>query len=215
MIVVQVELWPFGAGEQRKIIASAVIENRGLDVSGGYRYIAELHNTAEPALQIPAREHSVEISGHDRRQSVWGLIQHVLSAATTEVASQKAAPALVDAPNESRAVEPPYSSGTYELDLLAAAWGWRQEEVAVALRVDADRLRAWRNHELLIDAAAMTRIALLKRVHVAMWRVLAPGSYARWWRHSGAFGGRQPIQVALEDGDGLEKIEMACASAIW
>lgn len=215
MIVVQVELWPLGAGEQRKIIASAVIENRGLDDSGGYRYFAELHNKGEPTLQIPAREHSVEISGHDRRQSVWRLIHHVLSAATTEVASQKAAPALVDSPNESRAVEPPSSSGTYELDLLAAAWGWRQEEVAVVLRVDADRLRAWRNHELFIDAASMTRIALLKRVHVAMWRVLAPGSYARWWRRSGPFGGRRPIEVALEDEDGLEKIEMACASAIW
>jgi len=81
MIAVQIELWPLGSGEDRKIIAAMVIENRGLDESGiSYRYAAELHHAAEPRLKISAGEKSVEIVGHDRRDTVWKLMYRVLSA---------------------------------------------------------------------------------------------------------------------------------------
>jgi len=90
MIAVQVELWPFGSQEDRKIIAAMVIENLGLDESGlCYRYAAELHHTADPALQISAGEQSVEIVGHDRREAVWKLIHRVLSAALAEDGSEE------------------------------------------------------------------------------------------------------------------------------
>lgn len=92
MIAVQIELWPLGSGEGRKIIASAVIENRGLDESGiSYRYLAELHQAAEVSLQIPALEQIVEISGFDREQSIWHLLHQVLSAALADTQGRKPA----------------------------------------------------------------------------------------------------------------------------
>ena len=95
MIAVQIELWPLGSGERRKIIAAAVIENRGLDESGiGYRYLAELHQTAEASLQIPALEQIVEISGFDREQSIWHLLHQVLSAALADAPGKKPATTL-------------------------------------------------------------------------------------------------------------------------
>ncbi len=95
MIAVQIELWPFGSVEGRRIIAAAVIENRGLDESGiGYRYLAELHQTAEASLQIPALEQIVEISGFDREQSIWHLLHQVLSAALADAPGKKPATTL-------------------------------------------------------------------------------------------------------------------------
>ena len=96
MIAVQVELWPLGAGEDRKMIAAMVIENLGLDESGNsYRYAAELHHTADVALQISAGEQSVEIVGHYRRDTVWKLIHRVLSTALAEDGPE----ATADPPN--------------------------------------------------------------------------------------------------------------------
>lgn len=85
MIAVQVELWPLGTGEDRKIIAAMAIENLGLDESGmSYRYAAELHHIADPQLRISAGEQSVEIAGHNRLDSVWHLMHRVLTAALAE-----------------------------------------------------------------------------------------------------------------------------------
>jgi hypothetical protein len=73
-----------------------------------------------------------------------------------------------------------------------------------------------RNHEIPIDGVVAARIVLLRQVHTAMWWVLAPGAYARWWRHShSGFQDRSPIRVALDDEDGFEKIIGTCMSAIW
>lgn len=92
MIAVQVELWPLGYERHRKIIASMVIENRGLDDSGvSYRYAAELHNAADSVLQISAAEQSLEICGHDRHDAIWTLIHRVLSAALAENSTRNAA----------------------------------------------------------------------------------------------------------------------------
>jgi hypothetical protein len=97
MIAVQVELWPLGSGEDRKIIAGMVIENRGLDESRlSYRYAAELHHTGDPVLQISAGEQSVEIVGHDRRDTIWKLIHRVLSEALAEDGSQEIADRPID-----------------------------------------------------------------------------------------------------------------------
>lgn len=85
MIVVQVELWPLGSGEDRKVIAAMLIENCGLDESGTtYRYTGELHHKGDPALHISAGEQIVEIVGHDRRNPVWELIHTVLSTAVAQ-----------------------------------------------------------------------------------------------------------------------------------
>ncbi|MBB5711866.1 hypothetical protein [Sphingomonas xinjiangensis] len=95
MIAVQVELWPLGYSEDRKIIAAMVIENCGLDDSGiSYRYAAELHHTGDPALQISAGEQSTEIVGHDRRDTVWKLINRVLSAAIAKDGDRSATDGL-------------------------------------------------------------------------------------------------------------------------
>lgn len=99
MIAVQVELWPLGSGEDRKIIAAMVIENRGLDESGiAYRYAAELHHTGDPALEITAGEQSVEVVGHDRHDTIWKLIHRALSAALAEDLIQERAAPPIDEP---------------------------------------------------------------------------------------------------------------------
>lgn len=108
------------------------------------------------------------------------------------------------------------TTSMYELDLISAAWGWTQDEVAAALGVRAEQLRAWRIHEMPVQADVAARMTLFHQVHIALWRVLAPGAYARWWRQSDrGFGGKSPIQVALEDAAGLEKVLQSAASAIW
>lgn len=104
----------------------------------------------------------------------------------------------------------------YDVDLLAAAWGWTQDEIAFVLRLDPDEMRALRNHEQSIDGALLERVEHLKRVHLAIWQALPPGAWSRWWRQpNSAFAGHSALTVALRDSDGLDRVIAQCASATW
>jgi hypothetical protein len=78
MLVIRVELWPYGLEDAKTVLAEGTIANRGRHGSG-YTYRAVLSETGDPELGIERREQIVEISGYDRRQSVWNLLLQVLA----------------------------------------------------------------------------------------------------------------------------------------
>ncbi|TFI57510.1 hypothetical protein E2493_15005 [Sphingomonas parva] len=80
MLVVTVELWPYGLEEAKEVLAKATIANCGRD-GEGHCYRAELHERGDPSLNIAEMNKTVEIPAHDRRQSVWRLLERVLRAA--------------------------------------------------------------------------------------------------------------------------------------
>jgi hypothetical protein len=87
MLVIRVELWPYGLEEAKELLAEATVGNLGPDQEG-FRYKAELRERENPALGISGGSQIVEIGGHDRRQSVWNLLRTVLTAARAQVDGQ-------------------------------------------------------------------------------------------------------------------------------
>lgn len=80
MLVVKVELWPFG-NEARKVeIARGEIWNKG---HGGQvtDYGASFHEDGNDRLSIPKLSAHADIDGHDRKQTVWALVRKALIAA--------------------------------------------------------------------------------------------------------------------------------------
>jgi hypothetical protein len=77
MLVVKVELYPYGLTAGKRVLAEARISNRGRD-KRGYSYRAEINEAGEPDLDIPPIRRTVEIHGYDRRQSVLTLLRLIL-----------------------------------------------------------------------------------------------------------------------------------------
>lgn len=82
LLVVSVELWPYGSEDAKEVLAEAAIANCGKDELG-YTYRAALRERGDPELNIKRREQIVEISGYDRCQSVWNLLLKLLERAAT------------------------------------------------------------------------------------------------------------------------------------
>lgn len=80
MIVVKVELWPYGLEEEAEVVAEARIVNSSRH-SLENRYAAQITERATPELGIASMDRMVHIGSHDRRQSVWALIRRVLEKA--------------------------------------------------------------------------------------------------------------------------------------
>lgn len=79
MLVVRVELWPYGIEEAKELLAQAEIANAGRDETG-HRYRVSFSERHDADLEIPALDALVEVCGYDRRQSVWNLIGQAISA---------------------------------------------------------------------------------------------------------------------------------------
>jgi hypothetical protein len=82
MLVVKVELWPYGVEEAKEELGVATIANLGRD-QNGFRYQAHIQEREDLGLGIRALDETLEIVGHDRRQSVWILIERVLHESVT------------------------------------------------------------------------------------------------------------------------------------
>lgn len=80
MLVVTVELWPFG-NESRKVeIARGEIWNKG---NGGQvtDYGASFFEDQNDRLNIPKLYVHADVDAHDRKQTVWSLVRKALVAA--------------------------------------------------------------------------------------------------------------------------------------
>lgn len=104
----------------------------------------------------------------------------------------------------------------YSLDLLTAAWGWSQDEIAQAMHTTVEELREWRGHYKSIPKEALDRFRQLESVQYTLWATARPGEYARIWRTPiETFGGKTPIQVTLSGDNEFKTIIGLCRSATW
>ena len=79
MLVVTVELWPYGIEEAKEVLAKATIANAGPDGTG-HRYRVAFRERQDSALRIPALDATVEVRGYQRQQSVWNLVAEAISS---------------------------------------------------------------------------------------------------------------------------------------
>ncbi|MFW2831700.1 hypothetical protein [Sphingomonas sp. ID0503] len=86
MIVVTVQLWPFGKEEEARTLAEARIANTSRNILEE-RYTAYVTEEAAHELGIPGMDRKVHITEHDRRQSVWALVLRVIEKAMKSEAS--------------------------------------------------------------------------------------------------------------------------------
>ena len=79
MLVIKVELWPFGDQSRSKEIGSAKIANIGGNYTDGFDYKAILDFEGVTSLGIEPINKEVVVRGHDRRTPLPGLIGKVFS----------------------------------------------------------------------------------------------------------------------------------------
>lgn len=210
LIVVKVELWPHGLEGARQPLGEAIIDNRGCG-DDGYKYRAVLRKAADPDLRIRARNQTIQISGYDRRQSVWNLILRVLAAPWLEherksLEEYQSAPAWVeDSVADSEAL-------ALFLQVLPSAWGLTEGQIEQLLQVEAGWLRAWRNYEVKLDGPVRSRLWQLGLLQRRMSLVSQPESYSEFWHRPWAetspLGNRSPWQAFDEEGDeAIKKIQ--------
>lgn len=77
MLVVRVELWPFGDKTRAKEIARCNIFNKGGNYTDGFDYGVELNCDGVPHLNIDKVVASYDIKGHDRLTPLPGLLGRV------------------------------------------------------------------------------------------------------------------------------------------
>lgn len=206
MIVVRVELWPFGLSKDRRVIADATIQNRGSrDAGSTYDYRAEVNGAGDVALAIVGSRAAVDIVGHDRRQSVWKLLYRVLSKTCNDDDPASNSDTLVDRYSERKAL-------ALFLDVLPAAWALTEAQFERLLEVSPGWHRAWRNHEIAIDDAVASRIWDLGALQDRIGLLHTPESYAEFWHHRWAaespIGNRSPWEAFEDEGAaGLAKVK--------
>lgn len=210
MIVIKVELWPYGIEDAKQSLAEATIENRGRD-DAGYKYRAVLRERPDPELGIRRRDQTINITGYDRRQSVWNLILRMLAAAWRqhELESldgyQPAEACAEDTAADSEAL-------ALFLDVLPSAWGLTEQQIEQLLKVAPGWLRAWRNHEVRLDSPVRTRIWKLGLLQKRMGLISKPEDYCTFWHREWAetspLGSRSPWQAFEQEGDdAIRKIQ--------
>lgn len=211
MIVIRVELWPYGIEDAKQSLAEATIENRGCD-DAGYKYRAVLRERPDPELGIRRRDQTINISGYDRRQSVWNLILSMLAAAWREhelMSLDEYQPAHAwteDTAADSEAL-------ALFLDVLPSAWGLTERQIEQLLLVPPGWLRAWHNHEVGLDRTVRTRIWQLGLLQKRMGLISTPEDYATFWHRAWAdtspLGNRSPWQAFEQEGDAaIRKIQL-------
>lgn len=217
MIVVKVELWPYGSEDSKESLAEATIENRGRD-DAGYKYRAVLRERPDPELGIRRRDQTINITGYHRRQSVWNLILSMLAAAWREhqlKSLEEYQPAHAwaeDTAADSEAL-------ALFLDVLPSAWGLTEGQVEQLLHVAPGWLRAWRNHEVQLDRAVRTRIWQLGLLQKRMGLISNPEDYSTFWHRAWAdmspLGNRSPWQAFEQEGDeAIKKIQQFLTSGL-
>lgn len=218
MLVVTVELRPHGVEEASEILADATIVNLGR-VEAGYSYRARLRERPDPELAIRGRDQMVQVSGYDRRQSVWNLVLRVITAAWRdhEIESlEDYRPALAWAED----TEADSEALALFLDVLPSAWGLTETQVERLLQVAPGWLRAWRNHEVRIDQAVRTRLWKLGLLQKRLCLVSRPESYSAFWHRAWAatspIGNRSPWRAFEQEGDeALTKIGQFLDTGIY
>jgi hypothetical protein len=208
VIVVRVELWPYGIEDAKEVLGEATIQNRGRDDAGS-SYRAVLRERPDPDLGIRPRHQVVHISGYDRRQSVWNLVLRMLAAAwfnhEVKLRTNSARVMVEDSPADSEAL------GLF-LEVLPSAWGLTEGQVERLLHVDPGWLRAWRNYEVGLDDGVRTRLWRLGLLQRRMGLISDPESYSTFWHRAWAdtspLGNRSPWQAFDEEGDdAIRKIQ--------
>lgn len=89
MLVVKVELHPFGDSNRAKTIETMKIWNDSVlpDDEGNYKYgfsvdnIAPFMNEDKTGLNTDTKEVKGELHGYDRKQNVWNLVKETLTEA--------------------------------------------------------------------------------------------------------------------------------------
>ncbi len=79
MLRVIVELVPGGFEPLCRRIASMTIANVS-DLADRSDYMIQAVEGANPVAGLPPRDVSVTVEGHDRRQSVWSLVERAAAA---------------------------------------------------------------------------------------------------------------------------------------
>jgi hypothetical protein len=216
VLVVRVELWPYGCEDAKELLGEATIQNCGRDDDTGSSYRAELREKPDPELDIRRRDQTIHISGYDRHQSVWNLVLRVLAAAwfDHEVKSRKdSTRAMVeDTAADSEAL-------ALFLEVLPSAWGLTEGQVEQLLHVEGGWLRAWRNYEVKLDSAVRARLWQLGLLQRRIGLVSNPESYSTFWHRAwadtGPLGNRSPWQAFDEEGDeAIKKIQQFLESGL-
>lgn len=80
MLVVKVELWPYGDESKAKVLATTHISNQGPHFTReGYNYLVE-YSEPEPLLDVPVNK-TARVICHDRNRP----LDHLLAKAFIEV----------------------------------------------------------------------------------------------------------------------------------
>lgn len=217
MIVVKVELWPHGLEDARQCLAEATIQNHGRE-DAGYKYRAILSEKADSDLLIRARNQTIQVSGYNRRQSVWNLILRILIAGWLEHEPKtpeeyQSAPAWVeDSVADSEAL-------ALFLEVLPAAWGLAESQIERLLHVEYGWLRAWRNHQAKLDSGVRSRLWQLGLLQRRMCLVSTSENYSTFWHRPWAdtspLGNRTPWQAFEEEGEeAIRKIQQFLDSGL-
>jgi len=105
------------------------------------------------------------------------------------------------------------------MDVLPAAWGLCEHQVEQLLDVPSGWLRAWRNHEVRLDAHARAALVELGLIQERMRLMATPDRYVKFWHRAWAetspIGKRTPWQAFEEDGrQAITKINQFLASGL-
>jgi hypothetical protein len=215
VLVVRVELWPYGVEDAKELLGDATIQNRGRDATGS-SYRAVLRERPDPDLGIRRRDQTIHISGYNRRQSVWNLVLRMLAAAwfDHEVKSgpESARSMVEDTAADSEAL-------ALFLDVLPSAWRLTEGQVERLLYVKPGWLRAWRNYEVELDDAVRTRLWQLGLLQRRMSLISQPEDYSAFWHRAWAdtspLGNRSPWQAFDEEGENaIRKIQQFLDSGL-
>lgn len=87
MLVIKVELWPGGEEQYKTVVARALIGNIS-DLADTSDYAVSVSEGQNPIAGTPAWKGRGRIDGHDRRQSVWALVEKAASWAAAEANKQ-------------------------------------------------------------------------------------------------------------------------------
>jgi hypothetical protein len=82
MIVVSVDLWPGGFAPLGRQLGMLRISNVS-DLARVSNYSIHIAEAANPLSKTPARIGGCRIEAHDRKQSIWVLIERAAAAAQT------------------------------------------------------------------------------------------------------------------------------------
>ncbi len=80
MLIVRVELWPFGGAEKQELAIMRIYNDDTGDLQHGNYVAQKLHRHAEGHVPPYEVDSSATVAGHNRSDPVWELVRKALNA---------------------------------------------------------------------------------------------------------------------------------------